>query len=248
MSLLPTVNARGLLAARPAAVAANEGYNYYVTDTGILYRSNGASWDVNSSGFTNPMTTQGDIIYGGASGSPTRFPIGVAGRVLTVNAGATAPEWAAAAGGGGTPAFVGAKAYHTVVQSIPTAVTTGLLLDSEEFDTTAFHDLTTNNSRFTVPAGKAGYYLLQGGTSGVAVGQATSELLFLKNGATLIRSATSAQGSGNGPWVTTSAIELLAVADYVELAVYQASGSARNVGSAAGSDNQSWASVALLGT
>jgi len=47
----------------------------------------------------NPMTTQGDIIYGGAGGAPTRLGIGAADQVLTVNAGGTAPEWAAAAGG-----------------------------------------------------------------------------------------------------------------------------------------------------
>lgn len=53
-------------------------------------------------GMANPMTTAGDAIYGGASGAPTRLPIGTAGQVLTVNAGATAPEWAAAGGGGGS--------------------------------------------------------------------------------------------------------------------------------------------------
>lgn len=44
MSLLETINAIGLLAARPAAAAANEGYSYHATDEGITYRSNGASW------------------------------------------------------------------------------------------------------------------------------------------------------------------------------------------------------------
>ena len=42
----------------------------------------------------NPMTTAGDIIYGGASGAPTRLAKGTAGQVLTMNSGATAPEWA----------------------------------------------------------------------------------------------------------------------------------------------------------
>ena len=40
------------------------------------------------------MTTQGDVIYGGSSGSPTRLPKGVAGQALKMNTGATAPEWA----------------------------------------------------------------------------------------------------------------------------------------------------------
>lgn len=41
---------------------------------------------------TNVMTTQGDIIYQGAS-APERLAKGTAGQVLTINTGATAPEW-----------------------------------------------------------------------------------------------------------------------------------------------------------
>jgi hypothetical protein len=46
-----------------------------------------------SASLTNPMTTAGDTIYGGISGAPTRLPLGTAGQVLTVNSGATAPQW-----------------------------------------------------------------------------------------------------------------------------------------------------------
>lgn len=44
-------------------------------------------------GMTNPMTAQGDMIYGGTSGTPTRLPIGSARQMLVVNSGATAPEY-----------------------------------------------------------------------------------------------------------------------------------------------------------
>jgi len=47
------------------------------------------------------VTTAGDIIYRNAT-VPARLGIGTAGQVLTVNSGATAPEWAAAAAGGMT--------------------------------------------------------------------------------------------------------------------------------------------------
>jgi hypothetical protein len=50
-----------------------------------------ASWQA-ASGLTNPMTTIGDIIYGGAGGTPTRLAAGTAGQVLTSN-GAAAPTW-----------------------------------------------------------------------------------------------------------------------------------------------------------
>jgi hypothetical protein len=45
-------------------------------------------------GMSNPMTTAGDMIDGGAAGAAQRLAIGTAGQVLTVNAGATAPAWA----------------------------------------------------------------------------------------------------------------------------------------------------------
>lgn len=51
-------------------------------------------------GFANPMTTAGDIIVGGTGGAAGRLGIGTAGQVLTVNSGATVPEWKAASGGG----------------------------------------------------------------------------------------------------------------------------------------------------
>jgi len=54
-----------------------------------------------SGGMTNPMTTQGDIIYGGSSGTPTRLAKGTAGQVLTMNSGATAPIWSTPSGGSG---------------------------------------------------------------------------------------------------------------------------------------------------
>ena len=51
---------------------------------------NGGSGD---SGMANPMTTAGDIIVGGASGTPTRLAMGTAGQFLCVNTDGTAVEW-----------------------------------------------------------------------------------------------------------------------------------------------------------
>ncbi len=42
---------------------------------------------------TSPMTTGGDLIYGGASGTPTRLANGSAGQVLTSSGGTAAPTW-----------------------------------------------------------------------------------------------------------------------------------------------------------
>lgn len=42
---------------------------------------------------TNPMTTGGDIIYGGASGTPTRLANGLLGQILSSSGGTSAPVW-----------------------------------------------------------------------------------------------------------------------------------------------------------
>jgi hypothetical protein len=51
-----------------------------------------------SAGMTNPMTTQGDVIYGGSSGTATRLGAGAAGYVLVSNGAGSAPSWQAVSG------------------------------------------------------------------------------------------------------------------------------------------------------
>lgn len=54
---------------------------------------------VTSTLMANPMTTGGDIIYGGASGAPTRLANGTAGYVLQSNGTTLPPSWAPAGAG-----------------------------------------------------------------------------------------------------------------------------------------------------
>ena len=58
---------------------------------------------VSSSGMSNPMTTAGDVLYGGTSGTPTRLPGGTATFVFTSNGPTSAPGWQAPAAGPITP-------------------------------------------------------------------------------------------------------------------------------------------------
>jgi Protein of unknown function (DUF2793) len=80
--------------------AANGILVYNVADT-TIYFWNGSAWTAvaGGSGMSNPMTTLGDLIVGGAAGAPARLAIGVTGQVPTVVSGAVA--WATPAGGGG---------------------------------------------------------------------------------------------------------------------------------------------------
>jgi len=71
-----------------------------VKDGASAIRTLGSSADTTVKAL-NPGTTAGDIDYYTSSTAKARIAIGTAGQVLQVNSGATAPEWAAPAAGGG---------------------------------------------------------------------------------------------------------------------------------------------------
>jgi hypothetical protein len=89
-------------AARDAAITSpQEGQFAYLKDTNVTTYYTGSAWaNLDTTGMTNPMTTTADMIYSSSGSTPARLGIGTVGQVLTVNSGATAPEWAAPSSGG----------------------------------------------------------------------------------------------------------------------------------------------------
>jgi len=67
---------------------------------GALYTLNslGVETEVGGGGFTNPMTTAGDMIYENSTPAPARLPIGTAGQFLNVVSGL--PAWTSASPSG----------------------------------------------------------------------------------------------------------------------------------------------------
>lgn len=66
------------------------------TQDGNLYYNDAGTWTLiapGGGGFTNPMTTEGDMIYENATPAPARLPIGASGDLLTVVSGV--PTWVA---------------------------------------------------------------------------------------------------------------------------------------------------------
>lgn len=98
---------------------------------------------------SNPMTTQGDIIYGGASGAPLRLaPSGTNGWVLTYDTATNAPKWAAAAGG----TFTGGTLQSTLILDDGTTTSAPL-----KFDATGTSVLTTPEKGAVEYDGKVAY-------------------------------------------------------------------------------------------
>ena len=84
-----------------------------VKDGASAIRTLGSSIDTTTKAL-NPETTLGDISYRSSTANTnTRLALGTAGQVLTVNSGATAPEWAAPSG----------KANWTLLNAGGTALT-----------------------------------------------------------------------------------------------------------------------------
>lgn len=89
---------------------------------------------------TNPMTTGGDVIYGGASGTPTRLANGSSGNVLTSSGGTSAPTWS-------DPTLI--RPAVSTISSGPTNVVAG--------DTNKIFLVDTSAARtFNLPAPSAG--------------------------------------------------------------------------------------------
>lgn len=78
----------------PASPAAGKRRLYVLSADHLAYLKDSSGAVVNL--ISNPMTASGDIIYGGASGVPTKLVKGSDGEVLTLASGV--PSWAAGAG------------------------------------------------------------------------------------------------------------------------------------------------------
>ena len=188
------------------------------------------------------VDAKGDLIAATAADTVARLAVGTNGQTLVADsAEATGLKWATPASG---TTFVGASAYRSTTQSIANATATALTYNTESYDTDAFHDTVTNNTRMTVPAGKAGKYLITSTTYFLnnATGQRIAYIY--KNGASVFGTTVVGASASVDVAVLLSYVINLAVADYVEIFAYQNSGGALNV---FGASDQSSFQISYLG-
>ena len=232
-----------------------EGMVSYLKDTDALEIYSGSAWVGYGSGditgvtagtgisgggtsgtvtITNSMATEitaaGDIIIGTGSGTFDNLPIGTTGQVLTADT-TVSPykvKWAAA---GGSSTFVGCSVYQSTGQSLSNEVLTALTWDSEDYDTDSIHSTSSNTSRFTVPSGKGGKWLLNVHIGWVGGGGAGYRgIRHYKNGGT--DSYVYNYTSGVGIATEYSIVLDLSAADYIEIYGDQSSGGSLSTTSA----------------
>lgn len=111
---------------------------------------------------------------------------------------------------------------------------TALSLNAEDFDTNTFHDVTTNNSRVTVPTGFGGYYSFTASTTVAAVAGGTLRLLSIrKNGTTQLPAEIRVVGTSTTTLeMSVTTICKLVATDYIEAVVYHDQGGNVNYGDA----------------
>jgi hypothetical protein len=168
------------------------------------------------------LTTTGDIMYASSASNPARLGIGSTGNVLTVAGGV--PSWATPS----AASYRGVSLFNTTTQSIPNATDTILTFDSEAWDTDGFHSTSSNTSRITIPAGLGGKYLVTMNTLPALSGTGGRYMEIYKNGARLVNDIGIAGSASLYVNVAGTFVVNLVATDYIEMMVYQDSGSAKN--------------------
>lgn len=145
-------------------------------------------------------------------------------------------------------AFVGAKAYNSTTQAVSDSTATTVTFNSEEYDTSSFHDTGSNTGRMTVPT--TGYYRMTAYVYFDAVQNDVQIIQFLKNGTTLLRSQTtsdSASGAAGNIGMINHTTASLSASDYVEVRVYNF-GHAATIGDSSNSEQQCFFEIQFLGS
>lgn len=179
---------------------------------------------------TNSMATaidaKGDLVAGTGADTFSRLAVGSNNTVLTADSTtATGLKWATPA----APNASGVMCYRTTNVTLSNGVVTTIDFTAEFNDTDAYHSNTTNPSRLTVPAGKAGYYWVFCTSVFDDTSTTGGRLTYIR--ATVSSVATNYYSGGTGSPVNQGDLYhnfgvfiYLGVGDYVELRALQQSG------------------------
>ena len=199
-------------------VEGNAIYRAGGTDVAIADGGTGAGTAADAFAALSPLTTRGDLLVA-SSGTVTGARLAVGGANTVLTSDGTDAAWAAAGGGG----LKGCRVYNSADQTISTATVTELLWNSETFDTDAFHSTASATGRLTIPADEDGKYLVIAQCNFQPRSNGSFQIIVRKNG------SDAAWGGfdnpNDGQHATITDVMDLAAADYIQMFIYQNSGS-----------------------
>jgi len=162
------------------------------------------------------------------STNTSTITLGVSGDTINVPSGVTIANSGTATGFGGanTPRFFATLSSN---QSIPDNGWTKVICDTEVIDSDSAYDPSTG--RFTVPSGKGGQYTFSCAvdSAGLNSGKSCMMVLYLNGSfSALGMGKLMSSNTAEDLPVTTTFMRSLSAGDYIEMYMYQNSGSAQN--------------------
>lgn len=202
----------------------------------------GASVDVTDDAGNDRTIVTVNAITGSSTGDVSQYGAITAGHVAIFHADKEIEDGGVLLTGTASGVtFHGCKAYSDATFSATGGGTaTYPTFNQEEYDTDAYHATGAGNTKITIPAGLAGYYLLEFGTY-IASAQALA-IGFYKGGTTKLRGYSS-QGAA---YMQVHSIVKLAESEYVEVYIWNGNTTV-NIGHATMPDAQSWFAATFLG-
>lgn len=228
-----TTTGTGTLTLSGAAPAGFRAFTAFTTGATVRYSiisSDGAEWEVGEGVWTTSGATLTRV---------TVYASSNAGALVSFSAGTKIVSAVMTAADAST--HVGCQAINNGTQSISNATVTVVTFNAEDWDTDSIHSTSSNTSRFTVPAGKAGRWQFawhaqfEANATGQRIG------LLRKNASGSGSNSDNVPGSGyykagSAYFCTLRGVTTvdLAAGDHIELFVYQDSGGALSLGASTG--------------
>jgi hypothetical protein len=193
--------------------------------TGISVASGTGPVPVVTNTVATTFDAKGDLVVGTGADTFAKLTVGTNGHTLVADsAETTGLKWAAPAA---AATFIGCQVTSDTNPSLSNNTQTALAWNVERYDTDAFHSNSTNNSRMTIPSGKAGKYLVTAVAEFDNNATGLRQLSIYKNGSATV--TTYLTPSTTYPSAMITSVLDLAVNDYVEIYARQTSGTSQTI-------------------